>query len=379
MRGNLVSIFSFAVILLTGCGGGSDEAPGNPPPGNTASIVSVGKKIFFDTNLSSNGTQSCASCHDPAAGFADPDVLQAAPQTTPVSEGAEGVFGNRNAPTAAYAIFSPSFRTTTTAQTSDDLSKYEGGQFLDGRSVDLIEQAKAPFLNPVEMNNTDEADVVNKVRNSSYASDFLSVFGANAFDDTMTAYNNIATAIAAFEASPEVNPFSSKFDAVQNGTESFTAPEQRGFNLFRSNTAKCANCHVIANPTGGPALFTNFKYFNVGTPINVNNPAYIADNNFRDNGMGGRQDFAGTADETGEQGKFKTPTLRNIELTAPYMHNGRYGTLEEVVNHYDIFADGNITPEVNTNIAPELTTNILGFQGSDVADLVAFMKTLTDR
>lgn len=369
---NRLVILSFSLLgLLSACGGGTGDSLPSP---NNGDIVELGRQIFFDANLSSNGTQSCASCHDPAAGFADPDATQ----TAPVSEGAVGgSFGNRNAPTAAYAAFSPAFRQTTTLQTSDDPSKYEGGQFLDGRSTELIEQAKAPFLNPVEMNNIDEADVVNKVRNSTYAGEFLTVFGANAFDDTMTVYQYIATAIAAFEASSEVNPFSSKFDAVQDGLATFTASELNGFNLFRG-AAKCANCHVIANPTGGPALFTNFKYFNIGVPINPQNPAYIADNTFVDNGMGDRQDFTGTVDETAQRGKFKTPTLRNIELTAPYMHNGVHATLDDVVRHYDIMvANDFITPEVDENIATELNT-ALNLQPADYAALVAFMRTLTD-
>ena len=305
------------------------------------------------------------------AGFADPAVSQ----TAPVSEGSVAAsFGNRNAPTSAYASFSPDFRLTTTPQTSEDPSKYEGGQFVDGRSLDLVEQAKAPFLNPLEMNNIDASDVVNKVINSTYANDFLTVFGATAFDDITAAYNNIASAIAAFENSSEMNAFTSKFDAFQNNPDSnpLTDSELRGFNLFKDkNAAKCANCHTVINATGGPSLFTNFKYFNVGTPGNPNNP-----DNSIDLGLGA------IVSEANQDGKFKTPTLRNIELTAPYMHNGVYETLEEVVTHYDIrVADEFFIPEVNSNIAAELnagTNNGLGLSAQDSANLVAFMKTLTD-
>jgi len=368
MCGRYLGFISVVLVLVAGCGGGSGETPGIPP-GNTTSIVSVGRALFFDENLSSSSNQSCASCHDSAAGFADPDVSIIAP----VSEGSVGgQFGNRNAPTAAYASFSPDFRLTSTAQTSEDGSIYEGGQFLDGRRSNLIAQAKDPFLNPVEMNNVDESDVVNKVRNASYASDFLSVFGANALDDVATAYNLIATAIAAFETSSEVNKFSSKFDAVLRGLATFTTEEERGFNLFKDpNGAKCANCHVVDNPTGGPALFTDFKYFNVGTPSNPNNPSSV-----QDLGLG-----AITA-ETLEDGKFKVPTLRNIALTAPYMHNGVHETLNEVIQHYDIdVANEFITPEVDRNIASELEAGSfvgLGLSPQDYLDLVTFMETLTD-
>jgi len=363
----------FIVIFITACGGGSGGGSNNP-----ATMASVGRAIFFDQDLSSGGNQSCASCHDPVAGFADPgsSVL------TPVSEGSVGgEFGDRNAPTAAYASFSPEFRLTATVQTSEDGSKYEGGQFLDGRRSNLIEQAKDPFLNPVEMNNADAAEVVSKVRNASYVNDFLSVFGDNALDDVAAAYNHIAEALAAFEESEEVNMFTSKFDAFLIGQYTMSTTELRGFNLFRGTKAKCANCHVIDNPTGGPALFTNFKYFNIGTPVNTMNPAYISDDTFRDTGLAANSNID-PADQAGERGKFKVPTLRNVELTAPYMHNGVYDTLEQVITHYDItVANFFLDPEISDNIASELNpgTNVgLGLTVQESTDVVNFMKTLTD-
>jgi len=361
------AIFTGFISGLSGCSSNSSTTAGD----ETVNAVTLGRKIFFDENLSSNANQSCASCHSPMAGFTDPRVLK----TSPVSEGSvTAAFGNRNAPTSAYASFSPDFRITTTAQTSEDPSKYEGGQFYDGRSPDLVEQAKAPFLNPVEMNNSDEADVVNKVLNSDYADDVRTVYGETAFDDTSTAYTNIATAVAAFERSTEMNPFTSKFDAFQNDPTNnpLSASELRGFNLFKdANVAKCANCHTVNTAGGSPSLFTNFKYYNVGTPANPDNP-----DNTQDLGLGA------IVNETDQEGKFKTPTLRNIDLTSPYMHNGVYETLEEVVRHYDIQVTNEfITPEVNRNIAPELnpgTYTSLGLSTQDTADLVAFMKTLTD-
>ena len=380
MRGkNSFGIATFTAILLAGCGGGSGSGDtANTTPVNTASIASVGRAIFFDENLSSGSNQSCASCHDPAAGFADPGTSA----ITPVSEGSVGgAFGNRNAPTAAYASFAPQFRITNTAQTSEDGSKYEGGQFIDGRRSDLVAQAKDPFLNPAEMNNADETQVINTVRNASYASDLLSVFGADALDDVATAYDFIAQALAAFEASPEVDQFTSKFDASLIGQYTMTASEMNGLTVFSGNKAKCANCHVIDNPAGGPALFTNFKYFNIGTPVNTMNPAFISDNTFRDEGLAGNTDIV-PADQITERGKFKVPTLRNIELTAPYMHNGVYDTLDQVITHYDIIvADSFHVAEVNDNIASELnpfTDMGLGLTDQEKTDLINFMKTLTD-
>lgn len=377
MRGNRIRVLSLAIIFLGGCGGGGGGSSSTAPAG-TVSIASVGRAIFFDTNLSSNSNQSCASCHDPATGFANPGVNALAP----VSEGSVGgAFGNRNAPTAAYASFSPPFRLTSTAQTSEDGSKYEGGQFLDGRRSTLAAQAKDPFLNPVEMNNADAAEVVNKVRNASYANAFLSAFGSTALDDVATAYDFIAQALAAFETSSEVNQFTSKYDASLIGQYTMTASEANGLTVFKGNKAKCANCHVVDNPTGGPSLFTNFKYFNIGTPVNTMNPAYVSNNAYRDGGLADNTNIS-PADVASERGKFKVPTLRNIELTAPYMHNGAYDTLEQVITHYDIIvADSFYTAEVNDNIAAELNpfTDVgLGLTPQEITDLVNFMKTLTD-
>ena len=369
-------MLSLAAIFLTGCGGGGGSS--NTTPTSTVSIASVGRAIFFDTNLSSGSNQSCASCHDPATGFADPGVSAIAP----VSEGSVGgTFGNRNAPTAAYASFSPGFRLTSTARTSEGGSKYEGGQFLDGRRSTLAEQAKDPFLNPVEMNNADAVEVVNKVRNASYANDFLSAFGATALDDVATAYDFIARALAAFETSSEVNQFTSKYDASLIGQYTMTASETNGLNVFTGNKAKCANCHVVDNPTGGPALFTNFKYFNIGTPVNTMNPAYVSDVTYRDGGLAENVNID-PADIASERGKYKVPSLRNIELTAPYMHNGAYDTLQQVITHYDIIvADSFYVAEVNDNIASELNpfTDLgLGLTPQEITDLINFMKTLTD-
>lgn len=377
MRLYRVGIVILAAVAAVSCSGGGDE--GNDP-GNTITMAELGSKIFFDANLSSGGNQSCASCHDPANGFADPRV----DITAPVSEGSVvAAFGNRNAPTAAYTSFSPPFAVVAAQdQTPETDSKYLGGQFLDGRSNDLIEQAKIPFLNPMEMNNSNEADVVSKVQNSNYAADFIAIFGATAFNDTTTAYNNIATAIAAFEASSDVNKFTSKFDAFLAGQYTMTASEQRGFNLFKDpNAAKCANCHTVGN-TSEESLFTNFKYYNVGTPINFLNPAYLADNGFIDEGLAANA-VIDAADQISERGKFKVPTLRNIALTAPYMHNGVYATLDEVILHYDIqVANLFITPEVDDpNIAAELNAGTftgLGLSDQDRTDLVNFMNTLTD-
>jgi cytochrome c peroxidase len=237
------------------------------------------------------------------------------------------------------------------------------------------------------MNNVDKADVVAKVQNASYAGDFTDVFGAGAFNDIDQAYDNIAVAIAAFEATSELKPFTSKFDAVMAGRVgvAFTLSEQRGFDLFTGTVAKCANCHTVNSPDPAGSLFTDFNYFNVGTPANPDNPIYDPafgnDPGFVDEGLAGN-DNVPPAEKAAERGKFRTPTLRNVELTAPYMHNGVFTTLEEVAQHYDIdVANGFSTPEVSANIANELDVGGSGLglvAPDDYEDLRDFLLTLTD-
>lgn len=378
----LAIVVIISILFIAGCGGSSggssDDAAGTAAGG---SIVALGKKIFFDEDLSSNNNQSCGSCHDPVAGFADPDATVAAP----VSAGSPpATFGNRNAPTAAYASSIPIFVKVLSTTVDGTDSNFQGGQFLDGRRNTLAEQARDPFLNPVEMNNVDAADVVGKVQNASYADDFREVFGASAFNDTDQAYDNIAVAIAAFETSREMNPFTSKFDAVIAAKGSFTASELRGFNLFKGTVAKCANCHTVNTPNAEGSLFTDFNYYNIATPINTSNPAYVANNGFRDGGLGDRTDLS-AAEQIAERGKFRTPTLRNVELTAPYMHNGIYATLRDVIQHYDITATDSaplfFETEVINDIASELNFQLdipLGLSMQNYQDLENFMLTLSD-
>lgn len=400
MKQRLTFLLSPVILLsalsLSACGGGGGDSTSSDQDVSLTTEQQLGKKLFFDENLSSNSNQSCADCHDPASGFADPLVTKDAP----VSEGSKaGEFGNRNAPTSSYAAFIPDFGLSTTPSV-ETISKYQGGQFIDGRALDLVEQAKGPFLNPVEMNNGEGIDgktnVVNKVQAASYADEFTTVYGANAFTDVESAYHNIATAIAAFEKSAEMSPFSSKFDAFRSGKVALTDSEFRGMQLFMDGKAKCVNCHTLVRPprtaSNSESLFTDFKYFNIGVPVNPANPSTDIDI-----GLAGNENIDAGDKET-EKGKFRTPTLRNIELTAPYMHNGIYATLEEVIRHYDItvanyIADPSFVSAISPDDVPEVTSNLaeevlitLGLDNDDTdgngkndyTDLINFMLTLTD-
>lgn len=359
------------VFLLHACGGGGSGATdgGGSGPGVPTAEEVLGKLIFEDTRLSANNNQSCATCHSSSAGFADPNVTAA----NPVSEGSvAGEFGERNAPTSAYAGFAPAFVLMNDPERG---SIYAGGQFVDGRRNTLEEQARDPFLNLVEMANLSKQAVVDMVSSGPYADKFTALYGNDVFNNTDTAYDRIAQAVAAFERSAEMNPFTSKFDCYLQDAARYPLDiqEQAGLDVFDTR-GNCSSCHTLdPDPVSGKVLFTNFQYFNIGVPSNLNNPANQANAGFVDLGLGGR--LSGTT----ENGKFKTPTLRNVELTAPYMHNGVFDTLEEVVMFYKIGEKEFATP------APEVINDINAdvdfldlVEPDDINSLVAFMKTLTD-
>lgn len=337
----------------------------------TSPIVNLGEKLYFDSNLSEPAGQSCASCHLPGAGFADPD------RELPVSRGVHpDRFGNRNAPSAAYALYSPGFHFDAKEQT------YVGGQFWDGRASTLEDQAKGPLLNPVEMANADQAAVIEKVRKADYAADFSAVFGADSLRDVETAFDYLAQAIAAFERSKPFRAFSSKYDLYLAGKLRLTGQESLGLKLFEAeDKGNCAACHPSrVEDSGEPPLFTDFTYDNLGVPVNPDSPFYSQSPTFNPEGADALDIGLGkTTGRPEDKGKFKVPTLRNIALTPPYMHNGVMQTLREVVDFYntrDTRTDWN-PAEVKENINTEELGN-LGLTNDEVEAIVAFMLTLSD-
>jgi cytochrome c peroxidase len=330
----------------------------------------LGKKLFFDKNLSTPIGQACADCHSPETGFGNPNAGY------PVSQGVHKErFGNRNDLPAAYAAFSPKFH----YDANEGL--YVGGQFWDGRAADLAEQAKGPFLNTLEMANPDEKSVVAKVHESEYAGLFREVFGAAAFNDPNKAYDMIAEAIAAYEKSGELNQFSSKYDLYLAGKVALNEQERRGLELFEDEEkGNCAACHPSQpGADGTPPLFTDFTYDNLGAPKNPENPFYYLPKKFNPSGV----DFVdfglgGVLNKPSENGKFKVPSLRNVAKTAPYLHNGIFKNLRQVVVFYN-------TRDVGPWPPPEVRMNVnrdelgdLGLSEQETDDIVAFMQTLTD-
>lgn len=392
---------TFGIILLV-LGFASSMVFAKDAGSGSGDIVSLGKAIFFDTNLSKPVGQSCASCHDPSAGFADPHT------DLPVSKGAvQSRFGNRNAPSAAYAMYSPPLHYDPTVRPGIMEGMYVGGLFWDGRVNTLEDQAKGPFLNPLEMHNPDKKTVVLAVRQSDYASLFREIFGEKSLDNLDSdhpdnvdaAYQGIAQAIAAYERSTEVNLFTSKYDYWKKGEAELTESEMRGFMLFTNTTmmgAKCANCHsVSSDESQSPSLFTNFGYQNVGAPRNPELPYYSLPKslnpdgaNYIDRGLGDFLRNIGLSEEEAAEhdGQFKIPSLRNCAVTAPYEHNGVFKTLREVVmfnNTRDVPGAGWPVPEVSENVHRHMppmprTFGQLGLTDQQIDDIVAFLQTLTD-
>jgi cytochrome c peroxidase len=359
---------------------------------NLSSLELLGKNLFFDTNLSTPIDQSCSSCHSPETGFGGPDSDINAHGA--VYEGAiDTRFGNRHPPTAAYGGESPVLYYNETE------GIWIGGMFFDGRATGwklgdpLAEQAQAPFLNPLEQNNPNPEDIVQKVRISDYANLFEEVWGKGSLDVVDKAYDKIAQSIAAFERSYEVSPFTSKYDSYLAGETELTETETLGLELFEGK-ALCNNCHISeTGQSGEPPLFTDFTYSNLGIPKNPENPFYNMSSewnpdgeNFIDYGLGGFLKNSSYPSEVYELelGKHKVPTLRNVDLkpdsdfVKSYGHNGFFKSLEDIVHFYN-------TRDVEDWPEPEVPINIdLMFLGNleltpeEETAIVTFLKTLND-
>lgn len=382
----------------------------------------LGKSIFFDVNLSINRNQSCASCHGPQVGWTGPDEPINAHGA--VYEGSiSGRFGDRKPPSSAYATLSPIFH-------MDKKGLFVGGNFWDGRATGeklgnpAADQAQGPFLNPMEQALPDSACVVYRVCTATYPVSFESVWGAGTCSiawpagvvtacategaivalshadraKSDMAYDNIALSIAAYEASSEVNAFTSKYDYSLVNQATLTRQERKGFALFQGK-GKCKLCHPSS---GVQPLFTDYTFDNLGLPQNPDNPAGVAPA-FVDPGLGGflalrPADYAPFA--AANMGKHKVPTLRNVDLrpsidfVKAYGHNGYFKSLWGIVHFYntrDVLpqCSGAWTEEdalaANCWPAPEVSENIntdelgnLGLTPAEEAAIVAFLKTLSD-
>lgn len=397
--GHLIGIGLIAV--LAGCG--SDK---KSDPEVFQSKNALGEKLFSDVNLSLNRTQSCATCHNPKHGFVDERTNNASVKgkASPVSLGDNGTsIGDRNAPTAAYAAFSPDFKKGTRARVVSqtgiaDYDGYLGGQFWDGREKDLAGQAGGPPTNPLEMGMPNKAAVVERLKeNRSYVASFEKLYGVAIFDDVNKAYNAMADSIGEFEAKNKAQfyPFDSKYDKSLTGAYAYEpgTPAAVGKTDFFSSDFGCASCHQLHKLADKGEIFTSFEYHNIGVPENkalrkLNGVTTI------DKGLA-LNPMVPEAERAAQEGKFKVPTLRNTAVTAPYMHNGIFNELETVMKFYEHArkvglnqVDTSLNPETNLAwAAPEIDKNIshelLRSNDVEIDDAKAkafacFMLTLTD-
>jgi cytochrome c peroxidase len=332
---------SALLVSCTGAGPGKGEAASRPigtpvsivpplglppvpiPPDNppTAETVALGRKLYYDRNVSADASVSCSSCHNPSAGFADGRRF---------SLGVAGKSGTRSAPTVLNAAYYPV-------------------QFWDGRAASLEAQAAGPIANPVEMNHPHGLFVSKLNRDPEYVREFAAAFGPGAIT-----LDKIEKAVASFERT--LISGNSPFDRYQYGGDrsAMTPAAIRGLALFRDEKrTNCAACHTIEEKY---ALFTDGKFHNLGVGMDAE----------------GELTDLGRYNETkldADRGAFRTPTLRNIAKTAPYMHDGSHKTLKDVVDFY--VGGGSSNPHLDPKIKK------LELNGRERADLIEFLESLT--
>ena len=284
------------------------------PPGNPTSSLKIhlGKMLYFDARLSADNSVSCATCHNPALGWSDEG---------PTSKGIHGQLGGRRAPPVSNAAYSPL-------------------QFWDGRSPSLEDQAKGPIQNPIEMGNTHQAMIQTVSKIAGYEEEFKAVFGAGPIT-----VDQVADAIAAFERT--VVTTDSRFDRYVRGQhDALTTLEKQGLEIFNGK-GHCTSCHW------GP-YFSDGRFHNLGVPAkDPKNPdfgRFVVTKNPRD------------------MGAFKTPTVRDAALRAPYLHDGSEKTLESLIDFYD--RGGGQDPNLDPLMVP------LGLSQHEKKALVAFIKAL---
>jgi cytochrome c peroxidase len=278
----------------------------------TADGFMLGRTLFYDPILSLDNTISCGSCHQQFAAFSH--------SGHDVSHGIYGLLGTRNAPVIQNLNWNTSFM-------------HDGG-------INNIEvMPSAPITNPVEMNET----ITNIVSKLSFSEKYKKLF-TNAFGDNVINSQRIFKAMAQFIGT--IYSYNSKYDMVKLGKATFSDQEQAGYNSF---VQKCASCHK-------EPLFTDYQFRNNGLSINMN---------YNDSGR------AGITGDPLDKFKFKTPSLRNIEKSGPYMHDGRFATLDQCINHYTsgIFSSATLDPQL---------TNGISLSDQEKANIKAFLKTLTD-
>jgi len=347
------------------------------PPANAArynSLAELGEALFFDLNFSLQRTQACATCHLPGRGFIDARSNAAAGAVSVGDDGSS--LGTRNTPTLSYAALTPAFHI-------DRNGEYRGGLFHDGRAQDLAAQAKEPFMNPIEMALPDARLLAQRLReNGDYTAAVKDLFSAATLLDDDALHDAVGQALAAFQQTPRFSPFDSKYDRFLRGEYTMTAMEEHGRILFFSSLINCNLCHLLDQST--QETFTDYRYHNIGVPPNPlvqqHGTGTLPDQGLLANPL---------VDDTLQAGKFKVPTLRNIAVTGPYMHNGVFSDLQTVLEFYNKYIIAGTRnpetgepwrePEVAANISHDLLGQGQPMDSYRIETLVAFLNTLTDR
>ena len=311
MKNFLIPALAFTVLIMVAGFSFSDVSA------DIQTKAALGRKLFSEKMLSRDSSVSCASCHKPDFAFSD---------TTAFSAGIEGRYTKRNTPSVLNMKNRPYY-------------------FWDGRAGSLEEQALKPIQNPDEMGLPIPEAVARLNQSPLYKSLFRKIFKQDPNE------KNLGAAFAAYENTLET--VDSKFDDWSNNIRNLTPSEERGRELFVSDRSKCFDCHFREDFTDD--AFKNIGLFN-GKDLNDSGRFLITRN-------------------VEDLGKFKTPGLRNIAVTAPYMHDGRFKTLEEVIEYYNNPAK--FIPDA-VNIDPSLTEP-LNLSDREKKDLIAFLKTLTDK
>jgi cytochrome c peroxidase len=362
-----VVLFGAGLLVVAGVlsdAGQPQSAPLGLPPvpipednPQTLEKIALGEKLYNEERFSTTGDVGCLTCHDPAKAFTDSPLK--------VSEGIEKKTGTRNSPT----VINSAYFTT---------------QFWDGRSPDLEDQALHPFINPVEHGLVDHDPILKIVRKDpEYAKAFKEVFGKSGKEITM---REVTLAIASFERT--IISGDSPFDHwYYGGTEdALTEQQKRGFDLFL-NEGRCVSCHVIEQTQ---ALFTDNRFHNIGVGIsNIQDdvPELVSEFLTADMTLSEVDVEVLTDPRTSDLGRFaishgfddigsfKTPPLRNIAVTAPYMHDGSIETLKDVMIHYN---NGGVT-DVGDPVNDFLSGGIrpLDLDEDEIDAVVAFMEALT--
>jgi cytochrome c peroxidase len=397
-----------------------------PPQGRLSALALLGRQIFYDPTLSASGRQSCASCHNPEHAYGPPNAL-------PVQLGGPNLTlqGVRPPPSLAYLYRQPPFsigpdageldapptlqQVATQARGVGRSAKVagvaptgpaivpQGGLFWDGRSNTLQMQASGPLMDPVEMANTSQAEVAKKLASAKYSAMFKPLFGANILHEPVLLVSEAMSALGRYQVEdPSFHLFNSKYDAWLEGRTRLSTSERRGLKLFDDQAkANCAGCHLSAPGRDGlPPLFTDTQYEALGVPRNTALPANRDPGRF-DMGICGpyRTDLA---NQTQYCGMFLTPTLRNAAKRQVFFHNGVYHSLPQVLKFYNFrtvrsariypkAADGKVQIYDDLPLRYHANIDVVdapfdrkpgqppAMTDADMADIIAFIRTLNDR